>query len=527
VPEAGRGFLGETGLRLHRDRRDWGGQLSLVRRGEVYGIHLAYSGNHRLVAEKLVQGGRHIQASEWLYPGEISLAEGEHYATPWVYGSWSGEGLNAMSQQFHRFLRRRLQLDVQAQPRPVHLNTWEAMYFDHQPQRLLEPSGLAASVGVERFVLDDGWFIGRNDDHAGLGDWYVDETKHPGGLDYLVDAVHAGGMQFGLWFEPEMINQNSNLFRQHPDWILQLEGYNQPLGRNQYVLDLANPAVFDYLYERLDHFLGRYAIDYIKWDMNRDLTQPGHQGIASVHAQTQALYRLLGAIRQAHPAVEIETCASGGGRADFEVLRHCQRIWVSDCIDALERQRIQYGYSLFLPPQIMDSHISESRTHTTGRQHSLSFRLITALFGHMGLELDLARLSDSERADVSGMLALYKRHRTLLHSGDFQRLDVADPSLNAYGVVSAERGEALFAVASLAMPATIQRPRPRLCGIDPQRCYRVLVQVAQEALTNQVAPSEFYRRQEADFSGELLLQLGLPLPLLHPESAFLIHLQAR
>ncbi|QTF91990.1 alpha-galactosidase [Halomonas sp. BM-2019] len=491
-------------------------------RGEVWGIHLAWSGNHRLVAERLVEGPRHIQAAEWLYPGELRLAQDESYATPRVYASWSGEGLNRLSRQFHRCLRGLMDLDVRRKPRPVHLNTWEGFYFDHKPEELLDLVEQAAKVGVERFILDDGWFGRRDDDHAGLGDWFVDERKHPGGLVYLIEAVKARGMEFGLWFEPEMVNPDSELFRAHPDWILQLEGYDQPLGRHQYVLDLARPEVFDYLFERLDHFLSTYDIAYIKWDMNRDLVQPGSGGVPSVHRQTEAFYRLVAQLRAAHPEVEIETCASGGGRIDFEVLRHTQRVWLSDCIDPLERQRMQYGASLFLPHEILGSHISASPGHTTGRRHALGYRLITAMFGHMGMELDVRAMSEAEQAGVRELVDRYKHHRELLHTGDFTRLDTADEALQAYGVVAEDRSRALFAATTLALPRQFLLPPLRLAGLDPLRRYRVGFWLPEGALGPQREASELLARGGGVFSGELLQRVGLQLPVLHPEAAMLI-----
>lgn len=496
-------------------------------RGQVWGLHLAYSGNHRLVAERLMDGARHVQASEWLYPGEVALDHGETYETPTLYATWSGQGLNGLSQQFHRYLRTQvLDLDVRQKPRPVHLNTWEGIYFDHKPEQLLAMVKQAAAVGVERFILDDGWFGKRDNDRAALGDWFVDERKHPGGLGYLIDAVTEAGMEFGLWFEPEMVNPDSDLFRAHPDWILQIDGYDQQLGRHQYVLDLSKSEVFDYLLERLDWHLTHYAIRYIKWDMNRDLTQPGSDGIASVHLQTQAVYRLLAELRRRHPQVEIESCASGGGRIDFEILKHTQRVWTSDCIDAFERQRIQRGYSLFLPMEIMGSHISENPAHTTGRRLSLGYRLITALFGHMGLELDVVSLTPAEQDEVRSLVNLYKGYRTLLHTGDFHRLEVADPTVQGYGVVAEDQEQALFAVTTVALPEQLLPPRVRLVGLDPDRHYRASFWIPEGALGPCTAPSPLQEAGGGEFPARVLMQAGLQIPILNPDSAILIRIDA-
>jgi len=494
--------------------------------GDVWGLHLAYSGNHKLVAEKLLDGARHVQLGEWLYPGEMILSQGESYQTPQIYGTWSGQGLNGLSQNFHGFLRQNiLALNVLEKPRPVHLNTWEAFYMDHQPEKLLQLVTAAAEVGVERFILDDGWFGKRDDDYAGLGDWFIDESKHPGGLGYLIDAVKAQGMEFGLWFEPEMVNPDSDLFRNHPDWILQIEGYEQQLGRHQYVLNLSNPDVFAYLFERLDWFLSHYDIAYIKWDMNRDLVQPGNKGIASVHQQTQAFYLLLAKLRKAHPQVEIETCSSGGGRIDFEVLRHTQRIWVSDCIDARERQRIQYGYSLLLPPEIMGSHISDNPSHTTGRSHQLGYRLITAMFGHMGLEMNVSKFNEAEKQEVASAVALYKKYRQLLHSGNGYRLDSDDKALQGYGVVSVDKGEALFSATTLSLPEQMLLPPLRLAGLNPDQNYRLTFWIPKGALGPHGSQSNLVVNNGGIFSGELLQRAGIQLPVMNPDSAILLMLQ--
>lgn len=496
--------------------------------GEVWGLHLGWSGNHRLIAEKTPLGERHLQLGEWLYPGEIELAPGEAYTSPTVYATWSGDGLNGLSRAFHTYLREHiLAAGVREKPRPVHFNTWEGVYFDHQPDQLLAMVREAAAVGVERFILDDGWFGERHDDRAGLGDWTVNETKHPGGLQYLIDAVQAAGMEFGLWFEPEMVNAVSDLYRAHPDWVLALPGYDQPLGRHQYVLDLARPEVSDHLFARLDELLRRYDIRYIKWDMNRDLTQPGNAaGIASVHAQTEAVYRLLAKLRAAHPGVEIESCASGGGRVDFAILEHTQRVWPSDCIDALERQRIQRGFSYFFPPEITGSHLSANPNHTTGRQHGLGFRLITALFGHLGLELDVLAMTETEKTRVRELVDIYKRHRTLLHSGDLVRLDTADPALQAQGVIAQDQSRALFTAATLALPRQMLLPPLRLTGLEPQRDYEVRLWLPDEAQGPSPTPSALQAQGGDRFSGALLMRAGLQLPVLNPEAALLIEVMA-
>ena len=257
------------------------------------------------------------------------------------------------SDRLHPFVRHAILGDrLRAKPRPVHFNTWEAVYFDHDHTRLRDLAELAARVGAERFVLDDGWFRGRTFDHAGLGDWTADPLRYPQGLDPLIRHVRELGMEFGLWVEPEMVNADSDLFRAHPDWVLGAVGRKQPLGRDQYVLDLTRPEAWAEIYRQLDVLLAGHDIAYLKWDMNRDLTHAVSAGRAATHRQTLAVYGLIDALRAAHPHVEIESCASGGARADYEILRRTERIWPSDCIDPIERQAIQRAFSIFFPPEV-------------------------------------------------------------------------------------------------------------------------------------------------------------------------------
>ncbi|GHL43696.1 hypothetical protein ECZU28_36910 [Escherichia coli] len=243
--------------------------------GEVWAVHLGWSGNHRMKCEVKTDGRRYLQAEALWMPGEKALKKDETVYTPWLYASYSPEGLNGMSQQYHRFLRDEIIRFPEQKPRPVHLNTWEGIYFDHDPNYIMQMAGRAAALGVERFIIDDGWFKGRNDDHAALGDWYLDEQKYPDGLMPVINHVKSLGMEFGIWVEPEMINPDSDLFRRHPDWVLSMPGYTQPTGRHQYVLNLNIPEAFAYIYERCLWLLGEHPVDYVKWDMNRELVQPG------------------------------------------------------------------------------------------------------------------------------------------------------------------------------------------------------------------------------------------------------------
>jgi alpha-galactosidase len=384
--------------------------------GEALGVHFAWSGDHRLLIERLRDGRLQFQAGELFWPGEVTLAEGETYATPDLYAARSAAGLNGLSARFHPFVRRRILGDrLKARPRPVHFNTWEAVYFRHELEELKALADAAAAVGADRYVLDDGWFKGRSDDTAGLGDWTADPAMYPQGLGPLVDHVRGLGLEFGLWVEPEMANADSDLLRAHPDWILGVAGRDQPLGRGQYVLDLTRPAVFDNIFNQIDALLSAHAIGFLKWDMNRDLTHAASAGRPASRRQTLAVYALIDRVRAAHPGLEIECCASGGARSDYEILRRTERIWTSDCNDPVERQPIQRNFSIFFPQEVMGADVADAVDHTTGRRTSLDLRALTALFGALGIEADLRALPAAEFAALKDWIGVHKAHETLLH----------------------------------------------------------------------------------------------------------------
>ena len=486
--------------------------------GEVWGLHLAWSGNHLLAAELLPDGRRCVQLGELLHPGEVSLEPGESYRTPTVLGSYSATGLTAAAQRFHRRVRR---LPAHpTRPRPVLLNTWEAVYFDHDLPTLQRLASLAASVGVERFVLDDGWFGARRDDRVGLGDWTVSPDVYPNGLAPLIDHVRSLGMEFGIWVEPEMMNPDSDVARAHPDWALTTDGYEPLLARHQLVLDLDRPDAFAHVLGQLDRLLADHDIASVKWDMNRSHTQAsGASGAAGSRAQTLALYRLLDELRRRHPTVEFESCASGGGRIDLEILRRTERVWTSDCNDPLERQTIQLGASLLIPPEVMGAHIGPTRSHTTGRSHALAFRALTALFGHLGIEWNLLELSETEVATLRSVVAVHRTHRALLHGGDVVRFDPVDngdgPSGRAHGVYATDRSEALIAAVQLRAGASLVAPPLRLPGLDPEATYAI-TEISLGGGRAPITPRELTGRQ--------LAAHGLQLPLLNPESGLLLHL---
>ena len=490
--------------------------------GEVWGVHVAWSGDHQIVAERLTDGRRHVQGGELLHPGEVVLEPGDSYTSPDLLGVYSPAGLTAASWGFHRAARSLGSHPTT--PRPVTLNTWEAVYFDHDLGALRDLATSAAGLGVERFVLDDGWFGSRRDDTSGLGDWYVSPEVYPDGLAPLIDHVRDLGMEFGIWVEPEMVNPDSELFRAHPDWVLATEGYEPISGRHQQVLDLGRPEAFDHILGRLDALLADHAVSFVKWYMNRDLVQAsGADGAPGAHAQMVAVYRLFDELRLRHPDVEFESCSSGGGRVDHEILRRVERVWTSDCNDALDRQRIQRGASMFIPPEVMGAHVGPTRSHTTGRMHSLAFRGATALFGHLGIEWDIRDLNDRDHERLRSLISVYKEFRSLLHAGDTVRFDT-DPAFSSHGVYAVDRSHALVSFSRLTTSTSLSSPPLRLPGLDAEATYRVshLRLPGEVPGPAMVQPAWMGRAEGLLVSGAQLAAHGVRPPTLHPESAVLL-----
>ena len=491
--------------------------------GTALSVALAWSGSHRLLVDRLPDGRRALHIGALFLPGEIRLAPGETWDAPAAHATWSTSGLNGLRRRWHDFVRAHV-LRPFATPRKVHLNTWEAVYFDHDPARLAALVDAAADLGVERFVLDDGWFTGRTDDRRALGDWTPDPAKYPDGLGPLIDRVRSRGMDFGLWVEPEMVNPNSALFRAHPDWILSAPDMPPVTGRFQYVLDLGRDEVFSYLHDALDLLLRSNAIAYLKWDMNRDLTAPGHDGRASVDRQTRAVYRLLDTLRAAHPTVEIESCASGGGRGDFGILARTDRIWTSDTNDAIERLAITRGFGLYLPPEIMGAHVGPPRAHTTGRTLDLAFQASVSLFGHLGLELDATALSDKERDTLRRWIARYKAHRPLLHEGHIRILPSDDPGIDARAVIAHDGSEALVLCARTVTSEFQIPPLQRITGLHPDARYTIRIVEIAGSQDGVRGSTPFLDGQQATLFGAALAHAGVQLPALSPASAVLLHL---
>jgi len=496
--------------------------------GIAYGIHVGASGNHQLAVDPLDDGRRLVHAGELFEPGEVRLEPGQSYRSPNAYLTASSEGVAGAAARLRAVVETAVLdwPDGAMRPRPVTLNTWEGTYFDHRLEALKAQADAAARLGIERFVLDDGWFGQRDDDTSSLGDWTVDARKYPAGLGALVDHVTGLGMEFGLWFEPEMVNPDSDLYRAHPDWALQVDGRPQPTSRNQLVLDLTRPEVSDHLFARIDAILSAHSISYVKWDMNRDLTNAGGaDGRAVTVNQTRAVHALMDRVRDKHTAIEIESCASGGGRANYDILTRTHRIWTSDCTDALERLEIQRGATHFFPPAILGAHISASPNHQTGRRHTLAFRAVVALAYHLGVELDPLTLSADERSELADWIRLHKRLRPLLHSpGATFAHDPVDGRY-VWGASDARR-IVVFVAQGPAMLAEQPPPlriaalkadagRWRIAAMHPAKPAFIRISESQQALLS----------GEADFSLETLRRVGLVLPMLRPESAVILELE--
>lgn len=489
-------------------------------RGLAYGFHLGWSGNHRLSVETLADGRRSVAMEALYLPGEIALAPGEGLETPAIYATVSDAGMGAVSRQFHAYLRARPEHQrLRVKLRPVHYNSWEAVYFDHDTAKLMALAERAAAVGVERFVLDDGWFGSRRSDCAGLGDWQVSPDVYPDGLGPLIEKVRSLGMEFGLWVEPEMVNPDSDLHSAHPEWVLSTPPAPQIPFRHQLVLDFGRAEVRERMYRDVAVLLEEYPISYLKWDMNRDLSQPGGaDGRAGATAHVEGLYEVLDKLRAAFPAVEIESCASGGGRADFGVLARTDRVWTSDSNDALDRLAIQRGFSHFLPAELMGAHVGPTRCHITGRWLSMPLRVATALFGHMGIEADLRELDAQETSDLAAGVALHKAHRTLIHSGELHRIDAAE-GVNAFALVAEDGGEALVSYTMVTEQRGYFAEPVRLTGLDPAADYELKV----------VWPPRLKAgwplRDGGRFRGAALMQAGFQPPRLHPGTALILHLK--
>ncbi len=469
--------------------------------GEVYGFSLVYSGN--FLAEVEVNHDHQTRVMLGINPFDFSwlLTPGETFQTPEVVLVYSNQGLEGMSQTYHDLYRRRLARGVwRDRERPILLNNWEATFFDFNEEKILTLARAAKDLGIELVVLDDGWFGHRDDDRSSLGDWVTHPEKLPRGLKFLAQEIEAFGLRFGLWFEPEMISKDSALYRDHPEWLLQVPEYDLSHGRNQFVLDFTRPEAREAIYQMVAAILADAPISYVKWDMNRNMTEIGSLALPperqkeTAHRYMLGVYAVMERLTQAFPEVLFESCAGGGGRFDPGLLYYMPQAWASDDTDAIERLKIQAGTSLVYPVSAMGAHVSAVPNHQVGRFTPLMTRANVAFFGAFGYELDITQLPAAERAAIQAQTAYYQAHRQTFQFGTFYRLSSPfEQNHTCWLTVAADEREAILVyVKTLAAPNAPFRAI-RLRGLLPAAAY-----VVEE--TGQV------------FYGDDLMYRGFPLP---------------
>ena len=449
--------------------------------GEVIGFSLIYSGNFIAQAEvdthdtTRVLLGIHPEWFDW------KLDPGESFQTPEAVMVYSSSGLNHMSQTFHRLYRERLARGYwRDRVRPILINNWEATYFDFTEEKILKLARTAADAGIELFVLDDGWFGERSSDRAGLGDWVVNRDRLPDGIPGLASRIREMGMKFGIWIEPEMVNKDSDLYREHPDWILTVPNRNQTHGRYQHVLDFSRKEVVDTIFQMISDILKDGSVTYVKWDMNRSITEcwsaalPADRQGEVFHRYILGVYDLYERLTSTFPQVLFESCASGGGRFDPGLLYYAPQGWTSDDTDAIERLKIQYGTSFCYPVSSMGAHVSTSPNHQVGRATPLSTRANVACFGTSGYEMDLNRLSERELAEIKDQVTFMKKWRRLLQYGTFFRLKSPfDGNIASWMTVSDDRSQAIVGWYRILNSVNPPYTRMKLAGLDPDRLYKV------------------------------------------------------
>ena len=449
--------------------------------GQVYGFSLVYSGNFLAQTEvdnydtARVLMGIHPNGFKW------TLGKGESFQTPEMVMVYSEAGLNGMSQTFHKLYRTRLARGTwRDKVRPILINSWEAFYFDFDAPKLLGLADAATDLGMELFVLDDGWFGKRDDSTSSLGDWYPNEEKLKGTLKELAEKINAKGLKFGLWIEPEMTNKDSDLYRAHPDWILAEQGKRICHSRTQYVLDFSKKEVREYIGDMLENLLAEVPVSYIKWDMNRTFSEVFSNGNDReyqgkvCHKYILGVYELYERLTSRFPHVLFESCASGGARFDPGMLYYAPQGWTSDDTDAIERLKIQYGTSMVYPVSCMGSHVSASPNHQTNRVTPLETRADVAYFGTFGYELDLLKLGEEDKAEIRRQIAFMKEKRDLIQKGTFYRLKSPfEGNETAWMIVSEDQKKALVGYYRVMQPVNVGFKRLKLKGLKEDICYKV------------------------------------------------------
>ena len=450
--------------------------------GDVYGMHFVYSGNFIAQIEKSqfdsirAVVGIHSEGFEWW------LTPGEMFTAPEVVLTYSHDGLGQMTRNLHDFYRcHMIRSKYLHQKRPVLINNWEATYFDFDTDKLLAIAKSAAEHGIEMLVMDDGWFGHRNDDATSLGDWFVNENKIKGGLKHLVDEVNKLGLKFGIWMEPEMISPDSELYRKHPDWAFAVPERTATLSRNQYVLDLSRKEVRDYVYECVHNVISSANIEYVKWDMNRQLTDIGSVEFAGdrqgelAHRYVLGVYELQERLVNDFPDLLLENCSGGGARFDPGMLYYSPQIWCSDDTDAIERLSIQEGTELIYPLSTMGAHVSDCPNHTVGRSTPFMTRAHVALAGTFGYELDITKISEEERAMIPEQVSMYHKYNDLVREGDYYRIaSYRENGLyDCWMVVAKDKSEALVTYVQVLGRPNVHSRKIKLLGLDVTAGYRL------------------------------------------------------
>lgn len=475
--------------------------------GEAYGFSFVYSGNFEASVE--VDQTLQSRVTMGLSSFDFSwhLASGEDFQTPEVVMVYSSEGLGEMSRTYHTLYRERLARGKHRDSeRPILINNWEATYFDFNASSILDIANEANGIGIELFVLDDGWFGKRDDDTSSLGDWVVDKSKLPDGLNNLANQIREKGMQFGLWFEPEMVSPDSDLYRENPDWCLHVPNRRRSESRNQLVLDFSRKDVCEEIVKRLSNILENAPISYVKWDMNRNMTEigskllPPHRQQETAHRYMLGLYWVLEELTSKFPNILFESCSGGGGRFDPGMLYYMPQTWTSDNTDAIARLKIQYGTSLVYPTSSMGAHVSASPNHQVGRTTPLQTRANVAMGGNFGYELDITKLPMEELEELRKQITLYKSIRKTIQFGDLYRLVSPFESQNYATLhVNKEKSEAVLIYVHVLAEANGPFHRVKLAGLDPNKDYKILE-------TNEI------------FGGDELMNMGLNMP--YPEYDF-------
>ncbi len=477
--------------------------------GEVWFGALAWSGSWQITIEQDQTQQVHVTGGFNAFDFGYKLDPGASLETPSFYAGVTADGMGEASRLMHKLeLTKILPQAPHPRPRPVLYNSWEATGFKVDEAGQMALAEKAASIGVERFVVDDGWFGARNSSHAGLGDWYVNKQKFPNGLKPLIDRVHALGLDFGLWVEPEMVNPDSDLYRTHPDWVLNMTGRPRTEGRNQLVLNLARPDVRDYVFGFLDKLLSENQIAFFKWDYNRSWSEPGWPAVAPDEQKkvyvdfVRNFYGILSDLRKKYPYIEIESCSSGGGRVDLGVMHFTDEFWTSDNTDAFDRLRIQDGFTQAFAPGVMMAWVTDSPTFVNGRTVSLEYRFLSAMQGSLGIGADLNKWKPNDFASARRLIADYKAIRKTVEYGSLYRL--VSPSggaeQSATENVSADRAQAVLFAFLHSSTENYPYPTLRLQGLDPEARYRVNVLEGKlNERTPTVASGAFWMNAGIDF----------------------------